>query len=73
MKAEEYRERKDHLSGWPVKVVSYRLGERYYVSVHNQEPGAWVVKEEGATLQEAEAKARKIAAERLSKTRRIAS
>ncbi|MBI3318751.1 MAG: hypothetical protein HYZ90_06415 [Candidatus Omnitrophica bacterium] len=70
MKAEEYQERKEELSGWPVKIVSYRLGSTYYVSIHNVEPGAWIVKEQGPTLAEAEAKARQIAAERLAKTRK---
>jgi MFS family permease len=53
MKAEEYKERKEELSGWPVKIVSYRLGETYHVSIHNEEPGAWIVKGEGSTLETA--------------------
>lgn len=70
MKAEEYREIKEELSGWPVKIVSYRLGGKYFVSIHNEEPGAWIVKGEGSTLAEAEAKARKDAAEALAKVKR---
>lgn len=71
MEAQEYRERKDHLAGWPVKIVSYRLGERYFVTIRNEEPGAWIVKEEGDTLEETEDRARKVAAERLAKTRKM--
>ena len=70
MKAEEYRERKEELSGWPVKIVSYKLGSTYYVSIHNEEPGAWIVKGEGASLADAEAKARKEAAEALAKVKK---
>ena len=58
-KAEEYSERKAELAGWPVNIVSYRLGTIHYVTVDNQNPGAWVVKAQGATKQEAEAKALK--------------
>ncbi len=70
MKAEEYLERKEELSGWPVKIVSYRLGETYHVSIHNEEPGAWIVKGQGTSLAEAEAQARKEAAEALAKVKR---
>jgi len=70
MKPEGYNERKEQLSGWPVKIVSYKLGSTYYVSIHNEEPGAWIVKGEGLTLAEAETKARKEAAEALAKVKK---
>ena len=70
MRAEEYQERKETLSGWPVKIVSYKLGSLYHVSIHNEEPGAWIVKGEGATLAEAEGTARKEAAEALAKVKK---
>ena len=70
MKAEEYRERKEQLAGWPVKIVSYRLGGTHHVSIHNEEPGAWIVKAQGSTLAEAEAEARRRAEEALAKTRK---
>ena len=57
MKAEGYSERKSALAGWPVNIVSYKLGAVYHVSVENTDPGAWVVKAEGATPAEAETKA----------------
>ena len=70
MKAEEYKERKEQLSGWPVRIVSYKLGATYYVSIHNEEPGAWIVKGEGNSLADAEAKARQEAAEALAKIKK---
>ncbi len=70
MKAEEYKERKETLSNWPVKIVSYRLGSTYYVSINNEEPGAWIVKGEGSTLAEAESKARQQATELLAKVKK---
>ena len=57
MKVEGYAERKATLAGWPVNIVSYKLGEQYHVSVENTDPGAWVVKAQGPALAEAETKA----------------
>ena len=73
MKAEGYREQKDTLAGWPVKIISYKVGTVYHVSIHNQEPGAWICKREGSTLEEAEKEARARATELLSRTRRISN
>ena len=67
-KVTEYRERKEQLSGWPIRIVSYRLGSTYYVSIHNEEPGAWIVRKEGTTLTEVEAAAREAAAQALVHT-----
>ena len=68
-KPEEYTERKTQLSGWPVNIVTYRLGATYYTTVDNTDPGAWVVKAEGATKQEAETKALKDAEALLAKVK----
>jgi hypothetical protein len=57
MKPEEYSSRKETLAGWPVTIVSYRLGTTYHVTAENNEPGAWVVKAQGQTKQAAEEKA----------------
>ena len=73
MRAEQYQEVRDELAGWPVKVISYKLGDVYHVTVNNVSPGAWIAKTEGATLKEAEDKARAVASERLSRTRRVTS
>lgn len=56
-KPEDYSERKTELAGWPVRIVTYRLGTVYRTTIDNTDPGAWVVKSEGATKQEAERKA----------------
>ena len=70
MKAEEYKEQKEQLAGWPVKIISYRVGTVYHVSIHNEEPGAWIVKGDGPNLADVESKARKEAADSLSKIKR---
>lgn len=56
-KVEDYSERKTQLAGWPVTIVTYRLGTTYYTTIDNTDPGAWVVKADGATKDAAEAKA----------------
>lgn len=71
MRAEEYKERKEQLSGWPVRIVSYKLGGVYHVSINNEEPGAWIVKGQGSSLAEAEGKVRKEAADALAKVKKI--
>jgi hypothetical protein len=56
-KPEEYSERKTELAGWPITIVTYRLGATYHTTIDNTDPGAWVVKAQGATKDEAESKA----------------
>ena len=56
-KVEDYSERKDTLAGWPVTIITYRLGSIYRTTIDNTDPGAWVVKAEGPTKQAAESKA----------------
>ena len=66
-KPEEYSERKTELAGWPVNIVTFRLGSVYHTTIDNTDPGAWVVKAQGTTKQEAEAKAVKDAEALLEK------
>ena len=68
-KPEDYSERKAQLGGWPVTIVSYRLVSIYHTTIHNTDPGAWVVKAEGTTKQEAESKAMKDAEALLEKVK----
>ncbi len=56
-KPEDYSERKTQLAGWPVTIVTYKLGANYHTTIDNTDPGAWVVKAEGPTKQDAESKA----------------
>ena len=56
-KPEEYSERRTHLAGWAVTIVTYRLESTYHTTIDNTDPGAWVVKAQGATREEAESKA----------------
>ncbi len=69
-KPEDYSERKTQLAGWPINIVSYRLGAVYHTTIDNTDPGAWVVKADGTTKQESEAKAMKEAQVLLEKVKK---
>ena len=66
---QEYTERKMTLAGWPIAIVTYRLDAIYNTTIDNTDPGAWVVKAQGATKQEAESKALKDAEALLEKVK----
>ena len=69
-KPEDYSERTMQLAGWPVTIVTYRLGSVYRTTIDNTDPGAWVVKSEGATKADAESKALKEAEALLEKVKK---
>jgi len=71
MKPQNYSQRKIQVAGWEVNVTSYQLGDRFYCTVDNVSPGAWIAKSEGSTQEEAEKKALDRAAELLAKTRKL--
>ena len=68
-KPEDYSERKIQLAGWPVTIVTYKLGSVYHTTIDNTDPGAWVVKAQGASKAEAETKALKEAEALLAKVK----
>ncbi|MBI4354694.1 MAG: hypothetical protein HY595_05590 [Candidatus Omnitrophica bacterium] len=51
-------------------ITTYRLGSTYHTTIDNTDPGAWVVKAQGATKEEAEAKALNDAQALLEKVKR---
>ena len=69
MRAEEYKEQNIELNGWPVHLVSYKIGEKYYCQADNVSPGACLARMSGATREEAEEQAISKARHLLSKTR----
>jgi hypothetical protein len=72
MKPEAYSERLLEVAGWPLRLISYRLGETFYCKADNVSPGAQIARGNGASREEAEAKALEKAGERLARTRRQA-
>ena len=68
MRAEDYQRRRQELAGWPVGIVSYKLGDRFICEIDNVTPGARVARAEGATRAEAERAAIETAESRLGRT-----
>jgi hypothetical protein len=69
MRAEDYQRRRQELAGWPVGIVSYKLGDRYVCEIDNVSPGARLARAEGSTREEAERAAIETAERRLGRTR----
>ncbi|MDX6751024.1 hypothetical protein SH611_14480 [Geminicoccaceae bacterium 1502E] len=68
-RAEGYQSRQAELSGWPVRISSWRLAERWRCEVDNVDPGAVIARAEGTTREAAETAACEKAAARLARTR----
>ena len=71
MKAEEYTERQEVIDGWKVHIVTYRLGDRFYCTIDNVDPGARFVRAEGATREEVERVGLEKARKYLGQTRKF--
>ncbi|MGI8960704.1 MAG: hypothetical protein ACR2IV_13255 [Bryobacteraceae bacterium] len=70
MNSEQFEERQIDIDGWPVKLTSYRVGEKYICQADNVSPGACLARFTAATLEEAESQAISKAKHLLGKTRR---
>ena len=70
LRSEDYQRRTDTLAGWPVKIVSYRIGATHYCHIDNVSPGATIARANAASREAAEEEAIAKAAGRLEKTRR---
>ena len=66
----EFQERQIDLNGWPVKLTSYRVGEKYVCQADNVSPGACLARFSAATPEEAESQAISKARHLLGKTKR---
>jgi hypothetical protein len=70
MRAENFTERKLELSGWPVHITSYQLGQEWHAKADNVSPGAALARATGASRQEAESRVIERAGNLLARTRR---
>ena len=70
MKAEGYERRRLELAGWPIEVETYKLGDVYYCTINNVDPGARFARAEASTRDEAEKQALAKAERYLAQTRR---
>ena len=71
MKAEEFTERRQEIDGWPVRIITYRIGARHYCTIDNVDPGARFARAEGPTREEVERVALEKAQKYLRQTRRF--
>ncbi len=69
MRTEDYQRREDKLAGWPVGIVSYKLGDKYFCEIDNVSPGARLARAEGPTREDAERDAIAAATRRLARTK----
>jgi hypothetical protein len=70
MKAEGYERRRLELAGWPIEVETHKLGDVYYCTINNVDPGARFARAEGPTREEAERQALAKAERYLAQTKR---
>jgi hypothetical protein len=71
MKAEDYTERHETIDTWPIHIVTYRIGDRYYCTIDNVDPGARFARAEAATREDAERVALEKAKKYLGQTRKF--
>ena len=71
MKPEGYSRRQEELAGWPVTIETYQLGEIFYCSISNVDPGARFARADGSTREEAESRAIEKATRYLQQTRKF--
>jgi hypothetical protein len=67
---EAFAERKIDIDGWPVNLVSYKIGDTFHCKADNVSPGARLARTTGATREIAEEAAIARAKELLSRTKR---
>jgi hypothetical protein len=70
VKAEGYERRRQELGGWPIEIETYQLGEVFYCTINNVDPGARFARAEASTREEAERQALAKAEKYLAQTRR---
>jgi len=65
-----FSERQVELNGWPVRLTSYRVGNKFVCQADNVSPGACLARFSASTAEEAEAQAISKARHLLGKTKR---
>ena len=66
----QFAERQIELNGWPVRLTSYKVGDKYVCQADNVSPGACLARFSAGTPEEAEAQAISKARHLLGKTKR---
>ena len=73
MRAEGYAKRRQPLGEWEIEIETYQVGDVFYCTINNVDPGARFARAEGATRDEAERKALEKAEKYIKQTRRFTS
>ena len=73
MKAEGYAKRRQPLGDWTIEIETYQLGDVFYCTINNVDPGARFARAEGSTREEAESKALEKAEKYIKQTRRFST
>lgn len=68
--SEGFRETEIELNGWPVRLTSYRVGDKYVCQADNVSPGACLARFTASTPEEAESQTISKAQHLLGKTKR---
>lgn len=68
--SQNYQERQIDIDGWPVRLTSYQVGDRYICQADNVSPGACLARMSAATPEEAASQAISKARHLLGKTKR---
>ena len=66
----QFEERQIEIEGWPVKLTSYRVGNKFICQADNVSPGACLARFSSESAQHAESQAISKARHLLSKTQR---
>ncbi len=69
-KTQQFQERQVELNGWPVRLTSYKVGDKYVCQADNVSPGACLARFSADTAEEAESHAISKAKHLLGKTKR---
>jgi len=71
MKAEGYATRRQPLGDWQIEIETYQLGDVFYCTINNVDPGARFARAEGPTREDAERQALEKAERYIKQTRRF--
>jgi hypothetical protein len=71
VRPEGYSRRQQDLAGWAISIETYKLGDAYYCTISNVDPGARFARAQGPTREDAERSALEKAERYLAQTRRF--
>ncbi|HEX9653515.1 MAG TPA: hypothetical protein VGA99_07375 [bacterium] len=52
-KVEDFQQENTEINGIPLRIVTYKIGDRFFCHVENKDPGATIARGEGPTREDA--------------------